>query len=208
MQTGAWLAEGFRSHRPSEWCLVQSPPICLMTLFDLSSVARQCFPGSTPTRRHPPRRSERALSTVLRTRQRCRLRGEYGCKNADLGMPRPVSHANSRACCCPLRHNGSGARHCPTGCFGLAADRHKRITLAHECFSSFAAVTIGVPAHLASRSLASNSTVLTDPSGPSSQWATCIKPDASPPRPMDHWPAGGRRDFQTPSGAVPGIDIH
>ena len=34
---------------------MQSHAICLMTLFDLSSVARQCFPGSTTTRRHPRR---------------------------------------------------------------------------------------------------------------------------------------------------------
>ena len=27
-------------------------------------------------------------------------------------MPRPVSHANGRACCCPLRHNSSGAKEC------------------------------------------------------------------------------------------------
>src|SRR6478609_6608815 len=55
---------------------------------------------------------QNAPSTVLRTRQRCRLHGEYGSQNAHLGVARPVSHANGRACCCPLRHNSYGAKEC------------------------------------------------------------------------------------------------
>jgi pimeloyl-ACP methyl ester carboxylesterase len=35
--------------------VVAPDAICLMTSFDLSSVARQCFPGSTAIRRHPCR---------------------------------------------------------------------------------------------------------------------------------------------------------
>jgi hypothetical protein len=259
---------------------------------------------------------------MLRTRQRSRLRGEDGSKNADPGMPRPVPHANSRACCCPLRHNGSGVKECTTiGCrscgrrlavrhrtrraqlaprgpmstrhgrdstsfvppvsaevgscascrrspgsraarsvaftrwaappgarsapsvrpspapwdprtsprasasrsatrrpqsqgtvllavSALAADRHKANHLGAPVLQFLCRRHNRVPAHLESRSLASSSTCLADPSARRRSGRLASSPMHHPPRPMDHWPAGGRRDFQTPNGAVPRIDTH
>jgi hypothetical protein len=56
-------------------------------------------------------------SARTRQRQRCRSRGGTDPGTQTWASRAWVSHANSRACCCPLRHNGAGARGCTTiGC--------------------------------------------------------------------------------------------